>query len=462
MSEIIFKRLFEVRILHGYYLDNWFADASGKKAVFQDYGANAADKTKNQHFILENKYNILQDISIEPTAETQRLIQQFRMRWRTTPTGFFVGLEVSRENAGAAAKFFPKIQLPPDIHWSFLLRSKNALLQSFTNHALRPTLPARYHFTNLVPAGEAKTFPSLSMHLPLFNSIDDRTWEMGELMRSGSAVKAAEQDTESGNDFIKVFDFNKNWHHYAHSFDRKVLPKSFVYRFDPRFNPDTQPVLSAEFSLHTLDGTLVKTISQTYTAAAPAPVLLPLDFQYQPIPPNATEEEKLKPIPIGDGWYTFKVKINNAAFESRNVLLHTETGTGSQVFGLVDISSSATQPQFNLFHGDGSLNVQPVPDANPLRWQGPVFEVRLLGRFTYWQYQLAKPINPAPTDPDFLYSNNFQTVKTKEPRRFVALRVPVKVNVPGTDIQLPTPEPASLQYDFQKKQYITETFLSTF
>ncbi len=55
MPEILFKRLFEVRILHGYYLDNWFADATGKKGIFQEFGTTAVKRIENQTF--KTKFN---------------------------------------------------------------------------------------------------------------------------------------------------------------------------------------------------------------------------------------------------------------------------------------------------------------------------------------------------------------------------------------------------------------------
>jgi hypothetical protein len=458
MPEILFKRLFEVRILHGYYLDNWFADATGKKGIFQEFGTTAVKRIENQTFVLENKYNILQDLIIEPTTETQRLLRDLRMRWRTTPTGFIVGLEVNKQGTGTSTKFFPKQTLPDNIRWTFMLRTQNAFFTSFTNHALRPTLPARYYFSNFIPQGEEKTFPSLSMLLPKFSNLPNRTWEMGEIILSGNAVKAAKFDTNNGTNFIKLFDFNSNWHHFAHSHDRKVLPKSFLYRFDSIYQLGNA-VNNVEFSLNDLGGSLVKKITQKFTTSAPASVEFPLDFNFMPIPANATENEKLNLKQIKDGWYDLVVKINNASFESRRVLLRSDLGTGQTVFGFVDITTEATAAQYSLFNAaDKSLNTQLIHDADPLRWQGPVFEIRLLGRLAYWQYRLSKPLSTVPTDPDFLYSTDLQSVTTKEPRRFVAVRVPVKI---GTDIQLPTPEPSSLKYDFENKQYFTETFLST-
>ena len=458
MSEILFKRLFEVRILHGYYLDNWFSDISGKKGVFQEYGINAVARNENQNFLLEYKYNILRDLLIEPSPETAQSLLDHRIRWRTTPSGFIMGMEVRKDTSGSTTRFFPVSNMPPDAHWTFLLRSRNTSFHSFTNHVQRPTLPAAYYFTNLVPAGEDKTFPSLSMHLPLFSSVPNRTWEMGELARSGNNVRAARLTTDNGTQFIKIFDFNTNWHHFAHSFDRKVLPKSFRYRFDAV----SGQVNKAQFLLKDLDGSTVKEVEWTFTAQAPAPQEIQLSFAHKNIPPNATEEEKRKPVPIPDGWYDLTVRINNSAFESRRVWLRSDLGSFQSLVGLVDISSQADKPLYNLFNTDGSLNVQEISATAPRRWQGPVFEIRLLGRLAYWHYEFTKPLGTLPANTDFEFANGNKTIRTIAPQRFTSVRSTVRINAaPAADIYLPTPDPTTLRYDFTEKKYYTETFLST-
>ncbi|MCB0483403.1 MAG: hypothetical protein KDC37_02460, partial [Flavobacteriales bacterium] len=134
MADILFKRLFEVRILHGYFLDHWFADSDDKPDLFQAYRDDAASTgNAKRAFVLENKYNILRHLNIEPTAKTAKLLDGLRMRWRPIPTGFMAGIEVSRTQAGA---FFPKISLPMDTVWSFVLRLRNAHFYNITNHAL--------------------------------------------------------------------------------------------------------------------------------------------------------------------------------------------------------------------------------------------------------------------------------------------------------------------------------------
>lgn len=456
MSDIIFKRLFEVRILHGYYLDNWFSDKSGKKGIFQEFGTSALTRAEDQNFILEYKYDILRDLIIEPAPETAQFIRDFRMRWRTTPGGFIAGIEVRKDGAGNATRFFPKYTLPADARWTFLLRARNKHFLSFTNHVQRPSIPAAYYFTNLIPAGESKTFPSLSRHLPLFSSIPNRSWEMGELALSGSQVRAAKLTTANGTEFTQVFDFNNNWHHFAHSFDRKVLPKSFLYRLDPVSNT----VNTAQFILKDTNGNQVKEILNTYTTAAPAPLEIPLRFTHQNIPPGASEYERLHPQPIADGWYDLVVRINNAAFETRRVWLRSDLDSFQSLLGLVDISAQADAPLYKLFNNDGSLNANQVSGTDPQRWQGPVFEIRLLGRLSYWQYQLSRPLGSAPAGFEFIGNNN-NTIRTLAPHRFTSLRSTLKINVSGTDIFLPTPDPANLKYDFIQKKYYTETFLST-
>lgn len=447
MSNTIFKRFFEVRVLHGYYLDHWYNDINGKPELFQDF-SNA-----QQNYVLESKYNILNDLIIEPTEETRNLLNGLKMRWRATPLGLMVGIEVTRTGVGAAAKFFPKRMPPANSAWTFTLRSRNLHLHNITNHAMRPTLAGRYYFSNLRAVEDTKTFPSLATRPSVFTS--QRTWEMGELAIVGGALNTAKKTTANQADFIPVSD--KQW---AHTGDRAAFPKRFNYRFDPSL-----VATAAEFILLTAEtgGTIVKTISKDFSQY-PGPVETALDFQFLPLPANPTDEDKLKPKPLPDGWYFLKIKVNGADFEGKRVLLRSDLqATDSALFGVVEISMAQTKADFKLLNIDNSLRLTPIAGSNPVRWAPPIFEIRLLGRQTYWRYEIDHKENLPSTDittyTEVVYKGAAQHVVSKAPRRISLAPTYLPIELPAGTGNLPAPDKPDLKYD--QDQYFSELFLST-
>ncbi|MFM9946781.1 MAG: hypothetical protein ACKV1O_02475 [Saprospiraceae bacterium] len=383
------------------------------------------------------------------------------MRWQKTSTGLIVGIEVEKSGSGSSTKFFPKRSLAIDQSWSFLLRSRNSAFFNITNHALRPTLSGRYYFSNLhASAGEDnKTYPALSVQLPAFSN--QRTWEMGELIRDGNAVMAATMTTRSIGDFLEIANLsNGTWHNYAHTGDRLIFPKRFNYRFDT----GGAPVSSANFILMDALGTEIKQFSALFSATSPAPAEFPLDFRYVPTPEDIPEDERVqRPMPLPDGWYTLNININGALVESRRILMRSDIDSGNAVLGLVEISTAETTPLFQLFNEDGSLNQNSISESDPTRWQGPVFEVRMMGRLAYLRYQLARALSPLPADPNFTYAPDGRQIRTNMPRRLSFIRTPVRINLPAIgDTLLPNPDSTILKYDFDREHYYSEIFLSTF
>lgn len=449
MSNTIFKRFFEVRVLHGYYLDHWFNDAGLNPKLFQDYDP------AEMAFVLVNKYNILKDLQIEPTEATRELLDGLRMKWKITPLGILVGMEVNRVGTGASAQFFPKRMPPADSVWSFTLRSRNLHLYNITNHAMRPTLPGRYYFSNLRGVEENKVFPSLASQPSDFGA-SARTWEMGEISMVANVLNSATKTTLSATDFMPILD-----HNWAHTGDRAAFPKQFSYRFDLSLTVNT-----AEFTLLSTEtsGTVIKTISKDFTLNLPAPAQTALDFKFRPLPASPTDEEKLHPSPIPDGWYFLKVKVNGADFEEKRILLRSDIPTHDNgLFGLVEISMGQTAAPFMLLNADNSLRLTQIAGSNPVRWEPPLFEIRLMGRQSYWRYQIdnndALPGTDITTFAEVDYKGAGKYVVSKNPRRLSLAPTNLAINPLSGTRALPAPDHPDLKYD--QDQYFSELYLST-
>ncbi len=454
MAEIIFRRLFEIRILHGFYLDHWFLNASGNPALFHEFiDEPQSSRLAKQASVLEYKYDLRKIIAIEPTKETEQWLSRNKIILRHTPLGIFAGIQVRREGVGDAARFFPVGGLEQG-NCRFVLTMRDPQWLNAANHALMPTIPGYYYFTNLRATEDRKNYPSLSAQPPEFES--GRTWEMGDLIRDGNQIRAAQRTTESAADFEVVGDaLAGTWHSYAHAGERVALPKIFKYRFDSSISA----ISSAEFILSDLNNNEIKRIA----IASPQSSIVSLDFRYLQISPSTTENERIRPRPIPDGAYVLDARINGVSFEQRRIVLSDDLrGSEKNIWGIVDISTADTTPAFRLFNADGSLNAGLITPAPALRWRGPVFEIRLMGRLTYWRYIIENQLSPLPADPDFTYNWPDRQFSTVRARRLSQIRLPLSINLPAGPRSLPSPPSVSIRYDETQKQYFSEIFLLTF
>ncbi len=432
MANRLFKRLFEVNILHGYYLDHLVWDKNQKPKIYQDYSFDE----QNEALL---RYNILNDLSFEPTPATQNLLRGLHMRWAASPLGFFTGIEVERQ---APDQYLPFQPLPLDAVWTFIARIRNPYWQNITNHALRPTLPGCYYFTNQ-PIVAGKTPPTLSAPPPAFDA--NRFWEMGELISDGAGnILRARKRSDQIGDFAAFP--NQHW---ANTADRIALPKSFLYRFDAK-----TPVQAAVFRLLMPGGgALLKTIQKQF---ASPPETYRLDLRALDKLPG-----EILPKPTKDGWYDLEVVLNGALFERRSILLRSDLPADASVFAIIDIANHSTSDGFQLLNPNQTLRYAPNPNnqkIEPLR-----FQINLLPRATYWQYLIEKFAESTLPNSDHNYGavqyvkNTHQLIST-EPRALTRIRTPLQVT---TDVYLPNPERADLQYDPTNGQFISQLFLQT-
>lgn len=450
MQQIIFKQLFELRLLHSFYLDGWYHNESGLPGVFFDFGDSPSkSQLEKQSFILERKYNVQDHISIVPTPATERLLQDRGIICRTTPHGLVAGIRASRKQQGNEVRFFPSIPLSASDTITFLMKLKNGAWPVFTQHALHSTFPAAYYFSNLRAEEEGKAFPSLSCRLPSFEG--NRTWEMGELILDGLMVKTANKTTRS----VADFSFTANtatgaWRHYAHSGDRCALPKMFAYRLDPIFGDTLPAVTHAEFRLNTDAGDPVKSL----VFEQPVPDEVNLDFRHFPLAPEET-----RPRAITDGWYRLSVRIHHEVFEEKRILLLSELDLDPGIFGVVEIGMGNTADPFRVLHTDGSLKLAATETG---RLHGPVFDVRWMNRLTYWRYHFEQRGQRNSNDPDFELDMHQRRITTVAPRRLTMVAEPLSIQLTTGEMLLPAPEPAHLQYDNESKKYYSDSFLTTF
>jgi len=163
MNSIIYKRLFEVRILHDYYIMTAYEESSNTSFFIE---------TPNDQSIILDKilkldqYKISNYFELKPLEKTKELLQQYKIRVINNPLGFFLGVEVdmTKTPTGGGAytiTYQPKIAFPDNFHFQFLLNSTDADLYKRAILPQPSLLNSRFYFTNYNDLGN-KTFPTLS------------------------------------------------------------------------------------------------------------------------------------------------------------------------------------------------------------------------------------------------------------------------------------------------------------
>ena len=361
MESIYYKKLFEVRVLHEYYLSQ---DSASPFFSLPD----AARESILQSKLFHNQYDIHQDLSIAPSAACAKLLRHYHIRFVPQKTGFFAGIRVNPDGAA----FRPYIPLEQELACEFTLQIRNPYFFNFTNARLRANVPARYLFTNSDPGG-TKTFPSLSE--PVASFTPGTFYEMGELSTAGADVREAVVSTSNNQ--------NANWRktasrNVASESDRLLLPMQFRYTFGAAAN-----VQQASFALKQ-NGNTVKTIEKSGTGNLESALL---DFRTDGADP---------PLETAAGPYVLEVSGDNGYIDNRNIYL-SHALYDSSSFGAVIIYNSSSSQAFSVLTPAGNLKVP-----------HPVFEVRLKSRITYWRYksETGKTLATTPKTSPYLSAEN--------------------------------------------------------
>ena len=106
---ILYKKLFEVWILHPFFLDQ------GNKKKFYDFDAESRAKALKG-------YDISEDFGVVPTPETRKLLANYKMRLLPAAHGFTVAVKVTPSSSGGNKVFIPAIPLEEGLKLRFRIR----------------------------------------------------------------------------------------------------------------------------------------------------------------------------------------------------------------------------------------------------------------------------------------------------------------------------------------------------
>lgn len=337
-----YRRLFFIRILHGFFLD------TNANRYYELSEAKINERLRAT--IVNGQYTLTDDLFIQPSEETKRILSGHRLIFRVLPHGILLGCAVQDELVNGVIKSKPVVPLSTKLRLQFHIGVKNAF-GVYSSTRLDPVIPARYYFTNDNRAAGI-VYPSLS--IPMKNFIDGRFYQMGETaIVNGMPSQAVFPTTKALAGWTAI---NLNGVNYVSEYDRELINKKFTYTFRKK------GIKEASFELQQ-NGQLVKTINVKGDSLSEAI----LDFQKK-------EDDTLIP----DGKYQLNVTGTDNYIWNSELFLSDRLYTPAR-WAVLDIALHTEDPAFSSLDENGYLT------GND-EFTYPTMDLRILNRSTYWRY----------------------------------------------------------------------------
>ncbi|MBU2950217.1 hypothetical protein KO493_05875 [Tamlana agarivorans] len=363
MSELLYKPLFEVNLLHDYYLISSDGGSFFEKTKAEK---EALIKTK----LSQQTYNVTDFFGIEPTEATKKILSEYKLIYKKTTLGFLVGIEVMEELKLGAKVYKPRFELPDNLSLTFSINVVVTNFLSMTNISMRPTLPTIYYFTNkdkieFVEAESSyKTLPISVEAEPYQNGI---RYEMGALVKFGAGLREALEFTMTSSSNLSFWG-KLNDKRYVTNADRVLLPAIFNYPVKKEQN-----ITQLQVVLEDQDGNLIKSITKSSISPLQN---VHLNFEF-------IDETIENPVAISEGFYNLKIKENGGSEISYSVYLNESLYVKNQL-GIIDVRLDVTDSPFSLLDVDGYIKTR-VENTGEYT-SHPVYELRFKNRKTYWRY----------------------------------------------------------------------------
>lgn len=353
-----YKTLFEVKVFHEYYLTNSDGETVFDHVLQKDridflFGRFTKDET-----------NINSELAYVLSTSGKEMFKNHHLRLLTTYAGFKVVIEVNTQTLPDGTETYqPKIPLSADDCISVLLTKKNNMIDGYTNSRLNRQVNSLFYFSNEEFLG-SKVSPSLSNSIPAFDA--SFPYEQGELATHGvNDVRAFYMDSTNTIQWLPMVGSG-----YANENDRLLVPLGFFYSIDLSDN-----VTTVDFALKDSSNSVVAEYHFIQNE--------PIKKVFVAVKGNDVTTLP-KASPSVELVYTLEVTGNNGYHKILKLIFYEEQEVGN-VWAMVHIKPKATNSNFDLLDGVGSLITQRKPDGtfNPLH---PLFEIRVKSKITFWRY----------------------------------------------------------------------------
>ena len=333
-QNLLYKSLFEVNILHHFFLNK------GEQAYDT---MNQEDKDN-----IEAKYDVRDIFDITPTLDSTKALISHSCIFKRTSKGILVGI-MAKPNQLNPGKFNSFIPLADHLTFRFLVRLKDLNFMNYTALSLQENKDKMFVLSNSLN-NTPNTFPSLSAISPVFepgniympgdmlsDDANNPTKLFIALVKTdNNPTLSADWLTENGNITTPLSYVNvKDCYPVANGF--------FIYTMKVK---DAQPIATMKDA----SGFTVK----------PKMEILPGDFQ--------TLQVDLLKYP--QGIYSIHIDSDDPAYHD-DVTFYLLQGS-ERPFALIEIKVKSKQPAYDLFNQGDLLS--------------PTYEIRFRNRRTHWRY----------------------------------------------------------------------------
>lgn len=381
----IYKILFEVQVLHEFYLTN-----QDNTTVFE--GTAAARQVFLGDRFLKNARSISSDLRYVVPPSAQNVFNKYRLKLVTGYSGFKIGIEVKPVILGGNIKAYePVVQLPDDLDIQVLLLRKDHSIDIYTNRRLRTNIKTAGYFSNDDIPG-AKTFPFLSNPVAAFDAA--AVYEQGELSSFGANdTRAYFVDNGGADQFLPVTPGN-----YYNETDNLLTSPYINYTF-----PTANSITQASFTLKDSTNATI----QTRQAGSGGNRIYTASLQFDSTKLTTTAGNTIDNTLL----YTLDVTADDGYSNTHTLLFIRERGIDPKdIWGMVNIKPAPANAAFNLIDGSGLL-ITRRNDANVVTVPPPIFEIWVKSRLSFWRYSsMDGGVLKTGTQPDLLFFNNGQLI----------------------------------------------------
>jgi hypothetical protein len=323
-----YKKLFEVKLLHDYYLD--------KSDEF------FTDLPPDEQKVQLNNYDVGNFLHVSPAEKSVKLMRDHRLIFKNTKQGFVLLCQLDNSDNNK-----PFIALD-DLKLTFLLQGSNNYILNFTSLPLSGNAGHIYYYSNLA-GNSGANFPSLSLPMPAFAAGD--TYLTGDMVMFGGQAYLALQELApatadpgtAGSGWLLINDIA-----YTSTSDRLVSGSSF-YNFQFP-NPD----MEIKVEVRDMKDQLIYQIIKDNKGG------------------NTSSDIDLRSLISGKYHLNIKDTADNSELEDLDFYLNNDLPATSSIFGVIEIFVNKGSG-YHILNASGAIKELE-------------YEIRFKNRLTNWRY----------------------------------------------------------------------------
>ncbi len=383
---LLYKTLFEVKLLHEYYLTR--QDGS---TIFEKNDQNDRLSFLQEEFTNERK-SIDGDITFHFPDTLSSIYEGVGLKILPTYSGCKILLRVNKKILiDGTIVYEPFTSFPSQFNIYIMLEQKGHDVDAFTNARIERPFSSTWFFSNDDFSGE-KTYPYLTNSISSYIAQTD--YEQGELSVYSSDIQMFNKTADSPWSSVVGKGF-------ANENDRLLLPGNFMYAIKNMTN-----LTQITFTLKDKSGNTIAEKNEVNQAGISKKISI--DFRSTVTP--------LSSVIASDYVYTLEVTGNNGYNKTHKIIFGNDL-LNSKPWAVINITTNPTNTDFALFDNEGFLIKRTENNGNIIN--APVFEIPFKSKLIYLRFlnDRGKELELSPALKGYLDKEpNTKILITKKPR----------------------------------------------